>query len=1268
MPIYTDFTINNRILRVSFEPPDSLSNGKIQNIEVLATQAERYDLLRKLYDSHANPKNSTYTYIFQNYLAKYKAESIRELNKLQNNNKEADIKQLKTMQNLMDQLHRMSAQFVVFEVLLNYPTADEPGKILQNLLDLIDQHYLPGIEAITKTYDAKNNLINQLQPNIQDFRQQLETMIAQGATRHDVDKLFSIQTRDSNIKSLGSFMATQMTDILEHGIKTAYEISDNRFKDLLTVPDAIAALSDAKASIQLKAFSLDGAEYNETYAPIPENMLRALTPETRPKSSNNSPNISAWFSLMPYLHHFNPEDLDKMFCLVTERDFYLDNAPNSMIETLKDVSIVFLKLLASAIELMVYVPFRFFATLVFSMIDLTGSIIHQIMTSALNLLDYVTGLDVSSTWENSRILNPQSSSKWTRQLEQQLSDLHANISMVKASKRLSNRRYQRTDDKNHQNLLEACMDDSNFFHEVFIYFNSEQIANFIKDFFTSIVRAVDSFFKNPLYLFSGRQYQAKPEEVYAFITLRHQMIKQYQTKLESDVQASTKEKYEVIKHCPINQISSPLEVFREVMLTLDDSIIDPMFRKSPGAATFYFMVSMTTFGTYIAPAASIAWMKSVPTWLQIPTEVLSRHFTGKPASLGMSEQMVACFLEWKLGFFSTEFLIEMQRGNFDFFKEMVKEPEQVTLGLMGLIGMGMAIQYLPLLPTTIELPKIPGIPQLPPIYNYHAEVINLFIHEAQGCAEGTSGLTGVEYGFLGLKFSMLMHSMLTGAQAHEKQDVFKQLSEICTEHQFIANLIQACDKANLFDLDNQSEIDTIFQNLLDTALTTLLQEKNLDTQFLSDDISAFKSVLTQAISSDAIKEYRRLKKPTYRADAQNLLKGDTPELRFNHIIAEAADTSCDETPLSKAHRELHEAITLLSDKKNPLVLNQDPLKEANKLYDYLDSLFERYNHEAKQANQPSINKHAYLDVFYNRYCYKSSNNLLRSLLFVPVPMPFPPFYFPGVYVAAALFRGVKYGFAKQQNKPSVAHQVVKSFNKDLVLFMQIMAVIARTTQVMARAVAYTLRPLVALSLLALSTPFYLVYRGVGAVLGLTKENIFDRKSWFKTIDTWSSNMTSFHHLKLWELGPNDWAKPVPLWPWLWHTNDVKKIITWPLRMMRVSYAKAARIAGSSRDVSEAGKQMLEVLAAENKPATPTTPSGYDKINQSLEEKPPEVSDQPSPSPADIYVSKERITPTVSDKKHVFFGDANSPAPASEQNEQIEKNPPGRNTPSSSQEN
>ncbi|MDA9272034.1 hypothetical protein N9Q05_01455 [bacterium] len=1240
----TEKNLEHLTLTIDHKAPGS---EKVRNVEFALIPQEREEVLRKLYDKRINAKNSSYTYMFQGFLAKYQGKAIHEIDKLIDERaQEADkVKQdklneqitaIKTTQGWMNDLHALSTEFINFEHFINNPKHNNPGadpeKSLEDLLQAVQQYEL---NIKTKIQNILNNLNNKKYNNlpeitaqltgltikldigIQLFKNKIETLQTKRATKDQIQQLLSIHTRDLTITSLGTFMADQMIDVLASGIKVAYEISDSRFYDLFDLPIAIGALSDAKKMIYLKSQTLDGAEYNDTYSPIPEDMLSALTGD--PQININNQDEKSWFSIKPYLSDWNPTDLDEVICLITDTPFHRKTTAKAYI-ALSGFG-------ASILELALIAPIRLAVLIICTALDLVESILRPFLSPILDPI-----------W-NALLGNPffakNPDEKITNQIDKFLSNLHERISPVLAAKKWWSSRYLR--DKNndsstekekkstitHQKLIDECMESSNFYHSIFEYLSPQRMADYIRT-------IVGGILLSPIKLIQDLNYAFSPletEEVYRMVSTRHQLTQYCRKNLEEEYKAfenrrikleqadtideektlNNLKQYPMLHYCHINEISSPLEVFREIMLTLDDSIIDPMFRKSPGFATFYFIISATTFGTYLAPASALAMFKSFPAFLKMPTDIISIHFTGKATSLGIQEQMVACFLEWKLGFFTTEFIMETKRGNFNFLNDLVREPEQLTMGLIGLIGLGLSLQYIPLLPTTITIPPIAGLPPIPPIYNFYAEIVNVFIDESVGCKSGTIGLTSLEYGFLGLKFAMLMHSMLSGARQGEHADALQQLSKACSTEQFLKDLINTCKTDKEYLTKNATDrVDYFKTNILKPALDQILTHKKLTNHFTETQLEEFKNALASQIPL-AMKEYSKYKKqsPDERADEQNAIKGIHPEQRMLEILQadctihlnpvptdlaeihnnhyffdnnqlfhiqngkkqaleinnlpyftalitsmkrnkdesitlkfqQLNDLQNYKSPLEKAHDKLQEAIKMVNDKKNPLVFASDAsqvfsrTKEANKFYDHLDKLFNDYNLELQKSENADlcINKHDFLDVFYNKYCYQSSNNLMRFLLF------FPPFY-----AVTVLVRETKRLLAWARNRPSMMHQVIKSYNKDMVILLQIAAITARTYYAMARALSYSFR---AFFILITVPPIFII-----ASPYLLYSNQF--KAWYKAIDRIACYM-ALHHSP-------------------------------PLNPIRTLYSNVARIAGINDDVSTAGDNIIDQLSSANK--------------------------------------------------------------------------------------
>ena len=245
-----------------------------------------------------------------------------------------------------------------------------------------------------------------------------------------------------------------------------------------------------------------------------------------------------------------------------------------------------------------------------------------------------------------------------------------------------------------------------------------------------------------------------------------------------------------------------------------------------------------------------------------------------------------------------------------------------------------------------------------------------------------------------------------------------------------------------------------------------------------------------------------------------------------------------EVALQNEYENLEKAIFAISDKEIPLRFSSDPLKGAYKFYDHLDSLFDNYNHALQQRGRADlcIDKRDFMSVFYNKYCRQEVSNVLCILSIFPA------------YPLTLAWRAIKWSWATALNKPALAHQVELQFNKDKVLAMQLVAMITKMTYSASMAISYALRPVVALTLLVLSSPYGFYQMAKGSMT---------RKEWFKKVDDWSGAV-ALHRLNL-------------------------------SNFMRPFYARAARKAGSNNDVVEAGEQLKKrLLAAKDVFSQPVT--------------------------------------------------------------------------------
>ncbi len=1191
---------------------------RAKNIEVKLTREQRRLVLMMMDDQNISFCNSSYTYAFQAYLAKYMHESMLEKTKLEfeerhqteskkNNSLWQSFKhiisktiwtsveekklKIKAMQEWTIQLHRLSARFKAFDTFVNNRGPD-PKQTLTQLRDIFQKYkqdiqsdlddMIQNIPETNRKAKQKKQILmklkHQLATDIDKFEVQL-TKLDKKPTKIQIDRLVSMTDRDLHIQSLGRFMQMQMTCILQAGIQVSYKISAQRLRDVIQVPSLIAHLSDAKHLMLIKGQSIvEGPKANDTYSSIPSAMLDATTQAEIISDSRDS-----WFSIKPYLKKWNPASVDKILCLITGRAAIANNRH------------------ANYFYHFFVQPLKFFASIfeITFAIPRLGLVLFLGTTEAL--LFILTRQHKSTESKLTYQLN-----EWIKQFYQDYALLVAPLTYLKNSSWNAYHRENVDNNDPHQFILDACTDQSGFCHNLFVYLTPQLISETILDFFNSIFRQMLSIPRDISYLIS---YDQQANDTFKQIQFRHQSLEKLNElltqKLISLKQSTEKsDSYEPLSYCIVNHISSPLDVFYEIMVTLSNSVVNPMFRKSPGIATFFFAISITTFATFILPAPTIAWLKSVPTWLKYPAEQISLHFTGKSTTLGIQEQVVACFLEWKLGFFATEFGVELAHGHFEIFESLFEDPEQIVLVLVSLISLGITLQYIPELPTTIH---IPGLPEIP---NYYFMIVNVFTEEAKGCKEGTVGLTSIEYGFLGLKFAMLMHSMLSGSESRQELSSLQQLVLACGQKSFFKKIIESSQEMGLSEwLKDNSFIEELnqslsnlepsifasspieknprvyaFANMLTRIINQTLAEQNL--QFEKQELLLFKTALAKQLLT--LPEFLSINQAKDKY-LKTLTRAPDDEKRTKLNFQSPPKTILN---LQEAYQALQEAIMITNNPEQPLIfINQrfGLIKEANQYYDYLDRCFENYNQALKQeygTNNENyetlyLDKRPYLDVFFNKYCYEPSNNFMRSLIFF-------------IYPLSLLSRGLKFLWATIMHKPCMQHQIIKNFCKDMVIVSQIIGPIARMTADFNLYITGVLRGLAFVVTLPTTLAIYPIFYVMAKVMDKffhTGANIAPLSHWFEFLDDWICYLIALHETK-------------------------------DLSLIRQLFVRASRVAGTNQDIGHATDKMCQDLdqIAKLIPSLRFSPN-CTEIHKSLQTKLSTAMDEP-------YWSEENVLPNL----------------------------------------
>lgn len=485
----------------------------------------------------------------------------------------------------------------------------------------------------------------------------------------------------------------------------------------------------------------------------------------------------------------------------------------------------------------------------------------------------------------------------------------------------------------------------------------------------------------------------------------------------------TQLRWPTVKPWKPNEYVSILDFFDEIIIGLSDIVIDPMFRKSPGLATTWFIIANASFATLMAPglagSAYTSWLHAMPTWI-------SHAYTGKEASQSLAAKIVAVFIEWKMGFFGSEAVMELikNKGKLDFLGELLSNPEEITLGLVALIGAGVAMGYIGEIPDYIRIPNVDV--EIP---NPFAPVFNFFARESEECLNyGTPPFTGIEYAFLGLKFGLLTISMISGTRSIEiKKLDFEKFTQ---------------------DLQ-RSQLLTVDRDKRKTIIEDILRIHGID-KLAGDDIYA--QLVNKLLSvTDALdKQF---------ADATDLIKSKPKNIVIQRALSgeqlDHRDSDIRVMPKERTKEQQVRYTWMHLKEMVDLILRMDMLgekfesiSEAKLFFDRLDHAFRQYNAalQAMGRFDLQIDKREYRDSFYNKYCYEGSTTLIRIINMVNP-------------LTHLIWRPLKYALAKYFDVPSLAYQVKKSWAKDRAILIQLAAMTSRVVRAASRAYAYLLRGL-----------------------------------------------------------------------------------------------------------------------------------------------------------------------------------------------------------------
>lgn len=1111
--------------------------GQVTDFQVALTDREYQSLLQRCPEKDRHWQTSCYTYLVQTEIAKF--HSVFE------DNGYPEMLQ-EEIDGVMFHLREWTEQYAAFEDLINNPNSPidmidllSANQCLAALKEQLLEHrtWLDGLPEHAMPKTMKDNLKNSCQ-NFLDRLEKFSTV--KGKTTSDFRKIFSIQSEKSSIPSLGAFIADQMWHLTNGCIQRIYEITDNpdtppeklpkhntskgkfwnRVKQILLfkMDPAIKALSDAKSNIEVKGRSLHGIRYNNAISPIPVSMLESLK-----KLPEVQKNEKQWVSLSPFVDSLNDlEGLDRIISQIKDMAnpaaINIENKNKKTIlqrisAFISSFAVNFILLIANGVELalslLLRVPYALVSTALFLPVRFLESMVSLVFRT-----DKFHFLSNALSW-----------------LDKLVANTHHSASLVRWAKILRNKHHvlKNADETKLSSLKNNA---KSLYCTLLNPFSGENVSAYITQGLRSFRRTVGTVVKEPIYMMrANKKNRLKVLADYKdaidskFIDLLKNGFKNSDQSLalakkdsekeidaDPDLGYQTREKIQAWK---ANSIEMPIDFFVEIGVGLPDAVVGPGLRKSPGAATFFFMISNASLGTLIAGSAA----GQMGNALAYVPSVLSKLFTGKEVSSSVPAQVIAVFLQWKLGFFTTEGIAAVLKGDFEFLKELFYDPEKITLALSILIFAGWAMQFVPAIPDNIAigelkvpLAKIPLPFDVPFIGDYipnlYFEFINMFSKESKELAKhGQIPASFLEDSFLSLKFGFLCEGLLSGAHKTKivgfKDDLKKtiQTNKKCLDPVENGN-DHAAARECVREILEQYHI-TPDQPLFD-ALSTAILDATFD---LVNQAAAFGEQL------------------------QGL--GSVAPLPANIPLQVM-------TPLETARKNLVDALQTVQ--KMDILGEHFSLTNARLYFDQLHVFFDKYNQELKKAGQSDkqIDPEDYLHCFYNKYCYKGSNNFLRALSILPF------------YPITKAYQLLQKGIAMIFQLPSTLHKVAKSEAKNTVMFWQSLAMFGRIGHEMVRAYVYSARAIICMA----ATPF----AAVAAVLFPIP-------------------------IVLCNLLFNTEFKPLDPARWLMNTAiDVASKIN--LHRSRgvagigdISYAKAARIAGTNSDRNDLSLQNKRVLKA-----------------------------------------------------------------------------------------
>ncbi|MDP3705321.1 MAG: hypothetical protein Q8R24_05370 [Legionellaceae bacterium] len=998
----------------------------IDDIRVKLSSEEYIKLLKRLHDPHASARNAPYLYLFQNALNKYNEYAVLELEKLKTQyntffttdtaeakallQRAYSIQQMKT---LMENLREFSQPFAALERWINNPGYD-PSQTLTDFEGVFTQ-FVQNLEVQKKRLltEYSNNaeithlLTNRLFPRLEEHSTNYQSQFTDLRNKDDhltpqhVRHLLSINRRGPTILPLGLFMGESLINTLDMGLKAAKEIHGGRLSEQIGAWHGSSELTNAKLEMEIK-LSTEGTGHVDTYSKTDEQLIQHHL-ESAIKGGDQELDVS----LLYYCPNLTPEEISRVAEVVKSVRAYNPDPLNSGGT----------RTVITSIAIGTWV-------LVVGLVEAVFATLHL----GLNIALIIPAL-----------LFP----KAMQALDRGISALHDYFSLtigLKAARKRWNQRYLFDKELGLMNLVKDCSQPHSYFHSVLAKSLSvASMTNFVK---VSAVSVVSNLVVAPYRFFRYALIETTPKKTFEEVNALYDKNREYVRLLNEIVTIMERKPANLVgnpKLNVINELQIPTAFITEIITGGANLLVTPIMRNSQGVAGFFFAISFLGFTCCLPPIAAIAYLKGVISILTAPVNFIGMQLMGSLPTTLMNQSVSAVFL-WKVGVLTTEGMLEVYKGHYEFLTTLIENPEKLILGLTSLLALGYGLRFLPLLPVMITLPNGFQVP------NLYAIIINAYIYQAK---EGslTANLASVDYLLLGLQAAILLQTVVN------VDSVDYPIQKLKDEFED-AKLLDMTDNAGLRQTlaDISKKCGETFSEEVMTGIIAAIHNIKADPATSEGLLASM--VETKNIFEHGPEEHANNQRSlAYAADdrvelvsVKTVSKGGVDELEqlYEQILA-----ACDRLEHGLSFTDTPE-----SSAKN----------QAMRYYDHLDSLINQFNQLARVRNAhnsgannktliPFIDKRPLLSVFYRRHGMSTRTMVGRYVAILP--------FAPITYSARLI--GALYGFVF--NKPSWVKSAAIATSDDILMITDFIFGIVRALWAFALYVGVILRiPIVALVL------------------------------------------------------------------------------------------------------------------------------------------------------------------------------------------------------------